>query len=165
MGERSVHFHYTLLTQEQGHLTDAFLHVIFSQFVRISAYEHLDTLEQLFGRMMRESTAYDDRIVQAIKRIRCKWDRLCTRKTDSTHRRTNPNKWRVLCRCSGASGTLPVPDRCAPGTGSIYADGSSAPSPAGGDGPQRRRQPRSNRKPRGGGGAGGQQSEVAAAQQ
>ena len=80
-------------------------------------------------------------------------------------RRRRPNRRRAAGRANG-DGTPDTAEAAPAGTGSIYADGSSAPTPASEDaaGQQRRRQPRTNRKPRGGGQA-GQVSEVAAAQQ
>ena len=83
-------------------------------------------------------------------------------------RRRRPNRRRGA-RTNGDGSTPDTAEAAPAGTGSIYADGSSAPLPAGQDDVgQRRRQHRSAKKPRGGAHAaqgGGQMSEVAAAQQ
>ena len=85
-------------------------------------------------------------------------------------RRKRPNRRRGPARVNG-DGAPETAEAASAGTGNMYADGSSAPTPAGQDagGQQRRRQPRSNRKPRGGAqgvqSAGGSGSEVAATQQ
>ena len=82
-------------------------------------------------------------------------------------RRRRPNRRRGAPRTNG-DGTPDTAEATPSGTGSIYADSSSAPTPAPQEAVnQRRREHRSNRKPRGGAHAaqGGHVSEVAATQQ
>ncbi len=81
-------------------------------------------------------------------------------------RRRRPNRRRGAGRANG-DGAPDTAEAAPAGTGSMYSDGSSAPTPAAevAGGAQRKNRPR-GRKPRGGAqGAGGQTSEVTAAQQ
>ena len=84
-------------------------------------------------------------------------------------RRKRPNRRRAAGGRANGDGTPDTAEAAPAGTGSVYADGSSAPTPAPQDDVgQRRRQHRSARKPRGGAhaaGGGVAISEVAATQQ